>query len=155
MSRARELAESIVHRYLTLLRFQRRNSERIRMSAGISGKQLAVLRHLVQEGPRTVGEISRFLYVRDATTSLLLDRMERDGYVARRRSTQDYRKVYVEPTELGRQITATAPTGTIWLLRTRLPELDPEELEQIDWALARLSEIADVDESELEGGNSV
>ncbi len=149
MSRSRELAESIVHRYLTLVRYQRRKSEQIRMSANISGKQLAVLRHLVEEGPQNVGQISHFLYVRDATTSSLLDRMERDGYVTRRRSTEDCRKVYVEPTEKGRQIAATAPAGTIWLLRSRLPELDPEELEPIDRALARLSELADVDESTL------
>lgn len=149
MTTPRQLAESIVHRYLALVRHQRRKSEQIRASANISGKQVAVLRHLVQEGPRTVGQLSRFLYVRDATTSALLDRMERDGYVTRRRSTKDCRKVYIEPTEEGRRITATAPAGTIWLLRTRLPELDAEELEQIDRALARLSEIAEVDASTL------
>jgi len=149
MSRARVLAESIVHRYLTLVRYQRRKSEQVRMSANISGRQQAVLRHLVQEGPRNVGQISRFLYVRDATTSSLLDRMERDGYITRRRSTEDCRKVYVEPTEKGRQVATTTPAGMIWLLRSRLPELDPDELEGIDRALARLSEIADVDESEL------
>jgi DNA-binding MarR family transcriptional regulator len=150
MDRSRELAESIVHRYLTLVRHQRRRSDQVRMSANISGRQLAVLRHLVQEGPQTVGQISRFLYVRDATTSSLLDRMERDGYVTRRRCTKDSRRVYVEPTEQGRQIAATAPAGTIWLLRTRLPELDADELERIDWALARLSEVAEVDEPTLD-----
>jgi DNA-binding MarR family transcriptional regulator len=150
MTRSRELAESIVHRYLALVRYQRRKNEQIRTSADISGRQLAVLRHLVQEGPQTVGRISRFLCVRDATTSSLLDRMERDGYVVRRRSTDDCRKVYVEPTEQGRQVAATAPAGAIWLLRTRLPEQSPEELEQIDRALARLSEIAEVDEEKLD-----
>jgi DNA-binding MarR family transcriptional regulator len=149
MSRSRALAESIVHRYLALVRHQRRKSEQVRMAVNISGKQLSVLRYLVQEGPQSVGRISHHLYVRDATTSALLDRMERDGYVTRRRSTQDCRKVLVEPTEKGRQIAATAPLGMIWLLRTRLPELAPEEIEAIDRALSRLSEIADVDELEL------
>ena len=150
MSRSSALAESIVHRYLTLVRYQRRRSEQIRASSNISGRQLAVLRHLVETGPQTVGQVSRFLYVRDATTSSLLDRMERGGYVMRRRCTDDCRKVYVEPTEQGRQAASTAPAGTIRLLRTRLPELDPEELEQIDWALARLAEIAEVDPAALD-----
>jgi len=150
MSRSRELAESIVHRYLALVRYQRRKNEQIRAIADISGRQLAVLRHLVQEGPQTIGRIGRFLYVSDATTSSLLDRMERDGYVVRRRSTDDCRRVYVEPTEQGRRAAATAPAGAIWLLRTRLPEQSPEELEQIDRALARLSEIAGVDEEKLD-----
>lgn len=150
MSRAHELADSIVHRYLALVRYQRHVNERIRMSTNVSGRQLAVLRFLVQEGPRAVGQISRFLYVRDATTSQLLDRMERDGFVTRRRSTEDCRKVFVEPTELGRQIASTAPPGTTWLLRTRLPEVELEELERIDQALARLSQIAEVDETTLD-----
>jgi len=150
MNRARELADSIIHRYLSLTRYQRRLNERIRMSTNVSGRQLAVLRFLVQDGPHSVGRISRYLYVRDATTSALLDRMERNGYVTRRRSTEDCRKVIVEPTELGREIAATAPAGTTYLLRTRLPEVDVEELERIDRALARLSEIAEVDESTLD-----
>lgn len=150
MDSPHELTESIVHRYLTLVRHQRRRSAQIRMGADISGRQLAVLRHLVQEGPRTVGQISRFLYVRNATTSTLLDRMERDGYITKRRSTRDCRKVYVEPTDKGRQVATTAPEGTIWLLRSRLPELDADELERIDRALARLSEIAGVVDQTLD-----
>jgi DNA-binding MarR family transcriptional regulator len=144
-----DLADSIVHRYLTLTRYQRYKSDLIRRTANISGRQLGLLRHLVQQGPLTVGQISQFLYVRDATTSSLLDRMERDGYVTRRRGQQDNRKVYIEPTDLGREIVVRAPPTTVALMRERLPELSLADLHVIDDALKRLSEIAEVDESVL------
>jgi MarR family transcriptional regulator, organic hydroperoxide resistance regulator len=150
MDEARALAESVIHRYLTLTRYQRYKSDHIRKLTNISGRQLAVMRYLVQNGPRTVGQISQFLYVRDATTSSLLDRMERDGYVTRRRSHEDNRKVYIDLTDLGRQVVAQAPVGTVAQLRVRLPELPVEMLQTLDEALKMLSEIAEVDESVLD-----
>jgi DNA-binding MarR family transcriptional regulator len=149
VSKASELAESIVHRYLTLVRYQRYVSEIIRRSTNISGRELAVLRYLVQQSPRSVKEISQFLYVRDATTSPLLEHMERDGYVTRRRSPDDNRKLLVEPTNLGREVVARAPMGTVTLMRVRLPGLAVDELAVIDEALKKLSAIAEVDESVL------
>jgi DNA-binding MarR family transcriptional regulator len=150
MGKAQELAESIVHRYLTLVRYQRYRGGLIQKTANISGRQLAVLRHLLEKGPRTVGQIGQFLYVRDATASAMLERMERDGYITRRRAPEDNRKVLIEPTELGRTVVAQAPPGMIWLLRERLPRLSVEELTQMDEALKKLSELAEVDESVLE-----
>jgi MarR family transcriptional regulator, organic hydroperoxide resistance regulator len=150
VSVAQSLAESIVHRYLTLIRYQRYVSDLIRRTTNVSGRQLGVLRHLVQNGSCTVGQISQYLYVRDATTSCLLDRLERDGYVTRRRSAEDNRKVFIDLTDLGRQVVAQAPMGTAALMRARLPECPIEELLALDQALQKLSALADVDESVLD-----
>lgn len=144
------LAESIVHRYLTLVRYQRYKSDLVRRTANISGRQLSVLHYLVDVGTRTVGQIGQFLYVRDATVSPMLERMEREGYVTRRRCQEDNRKVLVEPTALGREIVAHAPQSMVWHLRVGLPELPVDDLQAIDNALQRLSEIAQVEESLLE-----
>ncbi|MBC7236152.1 MAG: MarR family transcriptional regulator [Chloroflexi bacterium] len=146
MDKARELAASIVHRYLLLSRYQHRFGHLLRKQYNITGQQLAVLRYLMQGAPRTVSEISEFLLISDATASPLLERMERDGFVRRYRSSEDNRKVLVEPTIKGQEIVAQAPMGAIACMRAHLPELPLEELERIDWALARLSEIARVDE---------
>lgn len=147
---ARDIASSIVHRYLTLVRYQRYVSERIRSRVNISGRQAAVLRYLMQAGPRTVGQISEFLYVRDATTSALIDRLERASYVTRHRLAEDNRKVLVELTDLGRETVVLVPLGTVALMRERLPLLSAEHLAAMDAALAKLCEIAQVDESVLE-----
>jgi DNA-binding MarR family transcriptional regulator len=147
MSRAEELASSITNRYLALNRRRRHVGGLIHKKFGIHGRQLAVLRYLVSEGARSVRQISEYLYVSDATTSPLLERMERDGYVTRRRCKEDNRKLLVEATDLGRDIAARAPKGVTGLLRDNLPELSIEELETIDWALAKLSEVSEIDES--------
>lgn len=149
MDRAKELAESIIHRFLTLNRYRRHVSGTIHEQWHTSGRELAVIRYLIQEGPRSVSQISRFLYVRDATTSPLLERMEEDGYVTRERCREDKRQVIVQVTAKGRETVTEAPLGPVWLMRTRLPELPIEELDLIDHALARLSELAEVDEEVL------
>jgi len=147
MSKTDELAASIVNRYLTMHRYQHRFGHKLRKEFDISGRQLAVLRYLLQAGAQTVGDISHFLYVRDATTSRLLERMERDGYVRRHRCEKDNRKVIITPTDLGREVTARAPMGVIWRMRAKLPQLPVEELDLIDEAFATLLEIAGVDQS--------
>ena len=146
MSKADDLSASILNRYLSLLRYQHRHGHKLRKELGISGRQLAVLRHLLRVGTCTVGEMSRLLYISDATTSKLLERMERDGYIWRHRCEQDNRKVLIDPTDTGREIAARAPMTSVWRMRVGLPELPIEELENIDRAMARLFEIAGADQ---------
>jgi DNA-binding MarR family transcriptional regulator len=142
-----ELVASIMHRFLTLMRYQHRFGHKLRKHLNISGRRLSVLRYLVETGQHTVGEISRFLYIRDATISPLLECMEENGYVRRHRCPDDNRKVLVESTEKGRDMVARAPMGPVWQMRTHLPDLSIEELEVIDKALSRLHEIAGLDET--------
>ncbi len=147
---ADELAATIVGRLLTFLRYQHRFGDKLFRTLGISGRQLTVLRYLAREGPRSVSEIGRHLYVGDATTSSTLERMEANGLVVRRRATQDARRVLVEITDKGRQVGAEAPSGPMTRLRDELPHLDPQELADLDRALVRLLEISQVDESLIE-----
>ena len=147
MSTPEELTQSIVTCLLNLWRYQHRFGHRIHKEFDISGRQLAALRCLLRWGPINVREIARKLYISDATTSAILERMEQAGYVRRSRSEEDSRKVVVEATEAGRRVAAEAPMGAIWSMRMHLPALSSEELEQIDRAMSKLSEIALVDES--------
>jgi len=146
LSKADALSASILNRYLCLLRYQHRHGHKLHKEFGISGRQLAVLRHLLRAGTCTVGEMSSLLYISDATTSKLLERMERDGYIRRRRCEEDNRKVLVDPTEAGREVAARAPMGAIWRMRVKLRELPVEELKAIDKAMATISEIAGLEQ---------
>ncbi len=150
MGYSQELADSIVHRYLSLVRYQRSRNQEIKREVGQSGRRLAILRCLLDESPRTVGQIGRYLYVSDATVSRILDDMETQGFVTRKRCTKDSRKVMVEPTEAGRQIVDRAPQSVVATMRALLPGLDVEELTRIDWALQRLAELVRVDVSVTE-----
>ncbi|TFH42894.1 MAG: MarR family transcriptional regulator [Lysobacterales bacterium] len=150
MEDTQELTDSIVHRFLTVLRFQHRSSALIQQKVQIPGRQVAVLRFLIESGPSTVTQVSRFLYVREATASTMLERMEQSGFVTRNRSAEDNRKVIVEPTVLGTEVVLHAPLGMVALLRERLPKQPLEDLKAIEKALAILSRLGDVDESLLD-----
>jgi len=147
MSDPQERAQSIVNLFLGIVRYQRYLSQNIKRETGQSGRRLAILRCLLEKSPRSVGEIGRYLYVSDATVSRILDDMEGDRYVTRARCKKDSRKVLVEPTDLGRELAAGAPSNAIGLLRKRLPELPDSELEKIEWSLHRLWEIVQVDQA--------
>lgn len=104
-----------------------------------------MLRFLESDGPQSVGAISRHLWVRDATTSPLLERMESDGYIVRRRSLVDNRRLIIEATDKGRAICQDAPLGLVARLRQVLPQRDEQELADLLCALDRLVELADID----------
>jgi DNA-binding MarR family transcriptional regulator len=65
---------------------------------GLTGPQLVVLKELAETSPRTVSELARAVNLSQATVTGILDRLERKGMISRRRSTEDKRKVLVEPT---------------------------------------------------------
>jgi len=142
------LARSIVARYLTMHRYQRRASHRLHKTYGVGGRGISVLQLLVDQGPHTVGQIARHLAVRSAAVSPMLDGMEVDGWVTRCRSREDARRVLVSVTEKGRVLAAEAPRTMVGRWRQRLPELPEEELVAIDAALERLMALADVDGEE-------
>lgn len=149
-STSEELAQAIVKRLLVLLRYQHRFGHLMQRTHGVSGRQLSALRYLARAGPRSVSEISRYLYIGDGTTSPMLERLERAELVVRRRCTRDARRVMVEVTDQGRQVCEAAPPGLFGRLRDALPSLPASELAGIDAALERILSLAQLDESLLE-----
>ncbi len=150
MSDPRELSESIVRNLLSLMRYSHRLGHRLRREHGISGRRLSVLRYLGESGEHSVSEISHYLNLRDGTVSPLLDGMAQDGLVTKERCANDSRKVLLKVTEYGREVAASAPMTAFGLLRQELPTLSLNELSAIDAAVARIVELAQLDESLME-----
>jgi len=150
MGKEQSLSDIIVHRVLIFIRSQHRSSALTQQQVQITGRQVAVLRYLHSYGPSTVTEVARFLYVREATASTMLDRMEQGGYITRTRSKDDNRKVIIEPTTLGQEASARAPLGMIAQLRDNLPKQSIENLTVINTALEMLLALCDIDESLLD-----
>jgi DNA-binding MarR family transcriptional regulator len=144
------LSESIVRQLLSLVRYSHRLGHRLQREYGVSGVRLSVLRYLVDEGEHSVCGISRYLDLRDGTTSPMLDSMAQDGLLSKRKDPDDNRRVLYLATERGREVVERAPL-TVWgRLRKELPGLDAEELASMDAALERIVAIANLDESLLE-----
>ncbi|AYF79129.1 MarR family transcriptional regulator [Nocardia yunnanensis] len=75
---------------------------------GITYPQYLVLLALWQRDGRTVGDLSAALELDSGTLSPLLKRLEAGGFVARRRSAADERRVEITLTERGRELRTAA-----------------------------------------------
>jgi MarR family transcriptional regulator, organic hydroperoxide resistance regulator len=108
---------------------------------GVTGPQLWAIKTIAQEAPIMVTEIARRMYLHPATVVGILDRLEKQGLVARIRSTEDRRVVWVELTQLGRALVKKAPEVAQGLLVAGLEEMGDNKLKNIMRALDQLAEI--------------
>lgn len=104
------IPEDEVRRFLELLTvIGRRNSLRdplasIAGEANLGAAQMHALMWLHRDAPLTMGALAQRLGVTDKTITGIVDRLERDGYVVRERSTGDRRVIQVVLAEPGRSL---------------------------------------------------
>jgi DNA-binding MarR family transcriptional regulator len=70
----------------------------------LSLAQFHAIRHIAEEGEATAGSIAKGAELTPASVTAILDGLERDGLVARRRSDEDRRVVLVSLTAQGREV---------------------------------------------------
>jgi DNA-binding MarR family transcriptional regulator len=143
-----DYASEVFHRFLRIQRFLRQHALQMN-SQGISPRDYAALRFLLESGPATVGQIQVYLHKSPSTISALIAQLEEQGYVSRTRSREDNRVVIVDLTPAGRDIAEYTPLGGLPLLRHQLRNLPRERLDDLDRALTEimtLMEIPEIDE---------
>jgi DNA-binding MarR family transcriptional regulator len=133
-----------IQKFLSLYRYLRHYSRHM-LEEGLSGRKVATLRYLVGAGPLTIGELSDYLCISDSSTSLLIDKLEKRGYVTRARSTTDNRVVLVSVTPDGRALVERTPLGGFPLLREALKTLPPEQLALVHEAMTILVRLLEIE----------
>ncbi|MBM4361328.1 MAG: MarR family transcriptional regulator, partial [Deltaproteobacteria bacterium] len=131
--------DSILEAMTYLYAESRRVTRAVAEQYGLTGSQLVVLRLLGPGGRLSVGEISERIRAQNSTVTGIIDRMERDGLVARRRSENDRRVVHIELTRRGKELAREAADAPQHLFRQLLESLatsDAAELERIMTLLA-------------------
>ncbi|MBU0499425.1 MAG: MarR family transcriptional regulator [Gammaproteobacteria bacterium] len=86
------------------------HSKKLERESGLTGPQLLVLKTISEKGPITSGALSRSISLSQATVTTILDRLERKGYLIRRRDDEDKRKNWISLTEVGQRVLTCAPT---------------------------------------------
>ena len=137
------LHKDTVQKFRAVYRYLRRYGRRMHQE-GMSGRKIATLRYLIEAGPLTVGQLRAFLCISDSSTSELIARLQKKGYVTRTRSEVDRRVVLVDVTPLGRDIVRRTPLGGIPLLREALKTLPPERLSLINEAFTEMMHLLEV-----------
>ncbi|MBV9881010.1 MAG: MarR family transcriptional regulator [Gemmatirosa sp.] len=110
--------------------------------AGLSSAQYNVLRILRGAGDAalTCGEIGDRLVTRDPDVTRLLDRLERQGHVARSREREDRRVVTTRITAAGLDVLASLDAPVAELHRRQLGHLGAERLRALLDLLAAAAE---------------
>ena len=133
---------------LTILQSLRRiiravdiHSRKLVAQYGITGPQLVCLVTLCDDGAMTSAELSRRVFVSASTITGIIDRLERAGYVVRKRDDIDRRRVLLQPTDTGFKLAYRAPSPIQDLLVERLQELPELERSAIAMSLQRIVDL--------------
>jgi DNA-binding MarR family transcriptional regulator len=105
----------------------------------LSLTQLTLLSHLEKVGSLSMTELAEHMGVTVAGATGLVDRLERDGLVARARDERDRRLVLVQLTPQGGLALAAARRRKSLLLRQLAASLDDRELATLAALLERLT----------------
>lgn len=142
--------DRIVETILYLYTESRRVTKQVARERGLTGPQISALKILDAVGSLSLSELSERMSARNSTITGIVDRMERDGLVARERCQEDRRVVRIRATERGKEISRGAPVTAMQLFASALdalPESDRKELRRI------LLTLAERVRSEVEAGD--
>ena len=110
----------------------------------LSSHQASILDHLDSKEPASLNGLAKHMGVTASTMSLNVDRLERGGYVVRRRDPRDARRVSLLLTPAGsriKRLDKVLDEGRVRSLLARLPERDRAEALRGLEALARAAQL--------------
>jgi DNA-binding MarR family transcriptional regulator len=91
--------------------------------------------------PVTLSELAQSIYLSPSTVVGIVDRLEREGFVQRDRSTADRRVVLITITDKGKDFVAKAPSPIQDQLEERLEILPVDEQLQIAESLEKIAQL--------------
>lgn len=115
---------------------------RVSADSAVTAPQLAVLGSLAGGG-RRMSELAAEHGVRMPTMTAQVNRLERDGLVARGADSSDARVVTAELTDAGRAALDAGRDARIGFLSERLDALSPDDRSAIAAALSALSRLCE------------
>ncbi len=121
------------------------NVRAIARDAGLTTSQLIVLQLLRGRGEMLAGEIARSMELKQATISILLDRLQEIGMISRQRGEGDRRQVWVRLTAAGLQAVNAAPDLLQDRFRARFSKLPEWEQAGLIASLLRIVSLLDAE----------
>ena len=143
MTKPTSLSRRRLRTWIRLLRLTRHTENRLRETMRVAHNRpqhryddmAALHRH---DGPMKMSALSEMLLVSNGNASTVVDRLEKDGFVARKTDAQDRRVVMVTLTDAGRAHFDDAALGHEEMVDGILEAFGPEELDQIRALLHRV-----------------
>jgi DNA-binding MarR family transcriptional regulator len=131
--------DAIVEAMLYLYTESRRITKGLAGRYGLTGPQLAVIKMLEPVGKLSLSELSALIRARNSTVTGIIDRMEREGWVVRRRSDHDRRVINIELTPKGQKLASGISVEPVQIFRQVLSELSARDRAELGRILNRLA----------------
>ena len=107
----------------------------------VNGTDLGAMEHLIQSGPLSPTELAHRLGITTAATTLVIDRLEKVGHVAREAHPSDRRSVRVVPTEASVATTFEVLRPLIFGVDAVLDSFTPAERDAIESYLGKVAAV--------------
>ncbi len=131
-----------------ILRVTELNARKLADRSDLTASQLLVMQHVRQSGKALPSAIALAVDLKQATVTVLLNKLEQAGLVTRQRDTEDRRRVWVELTDAGRGALDRSPD----LLQNRFEKgfnnLERWEQAMMVSALERVASLLDAEDIE-------
>ncbi len=115
----------------------------------VSAAQINCLIALYENGPLPPSQIAKYLMVNSSTVTGIIDRLEKKDLVKRLRISQDRRVITIELTKNGKVLAENAPPPIQQKIIDGLKKLSESEIDQIAFALTKLTSMLDVEDLEV------
>jgi DNA-binding MarR family transcriptional regulator len=128
-----------------LIRATDLRSKQLSKTVGLTAPQLLLLQILKRQGDTAIGDIARGMSLSQATVTTIVDRLEARALIARRKASDDKRRVYASLTAEGDRVLANAPTALHTQLIDKFQRLENWEQTMILASLQRLANMMDAE----------
>ncbi|MBI9108826.1 MAG: MarR family transcriptional regulator [Spirochaetales bacterium] len=107
---------------------------------GISASHGDILANLYSRGPMSITKLAGFISKEKNTTTVLIDKLERNGYLTRTLCDEDKRKTIIKLTEKGLSLNPVFRKISRQLIDTTFMNFSEEEKEQVMRLLLRIKQ---------------
>jgi DNA-binding MarR family transcriptional regulator len=121
-------------------------SEDVLKEFGVTGPQLWALRVIYTEGQLSMGKLSEKMYLHMSTVSGIVDRLEKKGYVERKRDVADRRVVKISLTKTGKKLVQKAPEAAQGKLLHGLESLSTRQILMICASLKKVVKFMEIED---------
>lgn len=129
-----------------ILRTTELNGKRLMHETGLTPSQLIFMQMLDDEREQTAGYVAGRMGITQATTTALLQKLEAQGMIQRRKGETDRRQVWLSLTGAGRKVLQIAPDGVHARFHAEFAVLQEWEQAMLIAALERVAAMLGNDE---------
>jgi DNA-binding MarR family transcriptional regulator len=138
-----DLTDEVLVSLRRIIRANDLHSRKLGRETGLTTPQLVVMRAILETEDPTVSRISGVVSLSQATVTNILNRLETNALIRRKRSDQDKRRVNLELTPTGKKLLKSAPKPLQEGFVARFNQLEGWEQHLLVSSLARVAAMMD------------